>query len=45
MATYAPVAAQSKPPTPMSLAEMVNLAGGVQAYNKQDKHHARVKLL
>jgi len=34
MATYAPVAALSKPPTPMSLAEMVNLAGGVQAYQQ-----------
>jgi hypothetical protein len=34
MATYAPVAALSKPPTPMSLTEMVNLAGGVQAYQQ-----------
>jgi hypothetical protein len=34
MATYAPVAALSKPPTPMSLAEMVNLAGGVQSYQQ-----------
>ena len=34
MATYSPVAALSKPPTPMSLAEMVNLAGGVQSYQQ-----------
>jgi len=34
MATYAPVAALSKPPTTMSLTEMVNLAGGVQAYQQ-----------
>lgn len=34
MATYAPVAALSKPPTPMSLAEMVNLASGVQSYQQ-----------
>jgi len=34
MANYAPVAQQSKPPTPMSLAEMVNLAGGIQAYQQ-----------
>lgn len=34
MATYTPVASQSKPPTPMSLAEMVNLAGGIQAYQQ-----------
>ena len=34
MATYAPVAALSKPPTPMSLGEMVNLASGVQSYQQ-----------
>ena len=34
MATYAPVAALSKPTPPMSLAEMVNLAGGVQSYQQ-----------
>jgi len=34
MATYTPVASQSKPPTPMSLAEMVNLAGGIQSYQQ-----------
>ena len=34
MATYAPVAALSKPPTPMSLADMVNLASGVQSYQQ-----------
>ena len=34
MATYAPVAALSKPTPPMSLTDMVNLAGGVQAYQQ-----------
>jgi hypothetical protein len=34
MATYAPVANQSKPTPPMSLAEMVNLAGGIQSYQQ-----------
>jgi hypothetical protein len=34
MADYTPVASQSKPPTPMSLAEMVNLAGGIQSYQQ-----------
>ena len=34
MATYAPVAALSKPPTQMSLADMVNLASGVQSYQQ-----------
>jgi hypothetical protein len=29
-----PVAAQARPPQPMSLADMVNLAGGVQAYQQ-----------
>jgi len=34
MATYTPVASQSKPTPPMSLAEMVNLAGGIQSYQQ-----------
>jgi hypothetical protein len=34
MADYAPVAAQSKPPQPMSLAEMMNLANSTQAYQQ-----------
>ncbi|CAB5217966.1 hypothetical protein UFOVP205_43 [uncultured Caudovirales phage] len=34
MADYTPVASQSKPPQQMSLAEMMNLAGGVQAYKQ-----------
>ena len=34
MATYAPVAALSKPTPPMSLADMVNLASGVQSYQQ-----------
>jgi hypothetical protein len=34
MADFTPVASQSKPPTPMSLAEMVNLAGGIQSYQQ-----------
>ena len=34
MADYAPVAAQSRPPQPMTLADMVNLAGGVQQYQQ-----------
>jgi hypothetical protein len=35
MADYAPVAVQSKPPQPMTLADMVNLAGGVQQYQQR----------
>jgi hypothetical protein len=34
MADFTPVASQLKPPQPMSLADMVNLAGGVQAYQQ-----------
>ena len=34
MADYAPVAAQSRPPQPMTLADMVNLAGGIQQYQQ-----------
>jgi len=34
MADFTPVASQSKPPQPMSLADMVNLAGGVQSYQQ-----------
>lgn len=37
MADYTPVASQSKPPQQMSLAEMMNLAGGVQAYQQAQK--------
>jgi len=35
MADYAPVAAQSKPPQQMSLADMVNMAGGIQQYQQR----------
>jgi len=34
MADYTPVASQARPPQQMSLADMVNLAGGVQAYQQ-----------
>lgn len=34
MADYTPVATQSKPPQPMSLAEMMNLANSTQAYQQ-----------
>jgi len=34
MADYAPVAAQARPPQPMSLAEMVNMANAVQGYQQ-----------
>jgi len=34
MADFSPVASQIKPPQPMSLADMVNLAGGIQSYQQ-----------
>lgn len=37
MADYAPVASQYKPVQPMTLAEMMNLAGGAQAYKQAEQ--------
>jgi hypothetical protein len=36
MADYAPVAAQAKPPQQMTLADMVNMAGGIQQYQQRE---------
>ena len=37
MADYAPVASQYKPVQPMTLAEMMNLAGSAQAYKQAEQ--------
>jgi len=37
MADYTPVASQSKPPQPMTLADMMNLANSTQAYQQAQK--------